>query len=419
MAFAIHTEDWSIDANDALKLALVSPRTGHIISEFGPTFTYPLYGDTENIFGYKQLQMRLMFAADDMEPCVATTYVERVSNVGEVEAEDIIKPLSEVLPESFSQDPAFYFNSLRTRNKSFIPPGVLHTSFHHAGRSYELWRSSVVDAQCSELLGNMQLLVLLYIEGGSVIDLEDEEWSNRRWEVFFLYEKHPDHLYCFIGYCTLYRYYIFNKQLANQSRIRLSQFLILPPFQRKGLGSRFYDYIIQHYLNAPEVREITIEDPSQEFGDLRDRRDLLRLEKETDFHTMKVSTFMSKKKPLSELRERMKMPIRQFHRCTEMKLLWNLNMKDRKERKAFRLILKSRIYKQHSDVLAQLDRLDRIQKLNETYHQVENDYKRLLQAMKHNRVEDADDDGRKPKRMTQQCEEKTQSLKRARVVTNK
>ncbi|KAF8537990.1 acyl-CoA N-acyltransferase, partial [Trichophaea hybrida] len=373
-------DDWSTDANDALTLALVSPRTGHVLTEFGPTFTYPLYGETENIFGYKKLQIRLMFAADDMEPCVATTYTERVSNIGEVEAEDVIKPLSEVLPESFSQDPISYFNSLRIRNKSFIPPGVLETSFHHAGRSYELWRSSIVDAQCRELLGNMQLLVLLYIEGGNVIELDDEEWSNMRWEVFFLYENHPDHLYYFIGYCTLYRYYIFNKQFANQSRIRISQFLILPPFQRKGLGSRFYDSIIQHYLNMPEVREITIEDPSQEFGDLRDRQDMLRLEKDTEFHTMKVSTFMLKKQLLLELRERMKMPMHQFLRCTEMKLLRNLNMKDRKEYKAFRLIVKSRVYKQHSDVLAQLDKLDRFQKLNESYHQVEDDYKRLLQA---------------------------------------
>jgi histone acetyltransferase 1 len=54
------------------------------------------------------------------------------------------------------------------------------------GKNYEIWRSSVDDVRCRELLDNVQVLVLLYIEGGSYINLEDEEWTNQRWEVFFL-----------------------------------------------------------------------------------------------------------------------------------------------------------------------------------------------------------------------------------------
>lgn len=55
-------------------------------------------------------------------------------------------------------------------------------------------------------------------------------------------------------------------------RYRISQFLILPPFQRQGHGTRFLEAI---YNNRPKnTLEICVEDPSDEFQMLRDRLDL-------------------------------------------------------------------------------------------------------------------------------------------------
>lgn len=267
----------------------------------------------------------------------------------------------------------------------------------------------MADARCRQLLANMQLLVVLFIEGATAIDLDDEEWSSRRWEVFFLYEKKQmpgeGHFYSFVGYCTLYRYYSFDRQLADRARVRLSQFLILPPYQRQGHGSRFYDAILQHYLAAAEVREITVEDPSEEFGDLRDRQDLARLERsDAEFASLELAAVVenagakatakapSKTVSLEAMQRRAKMPARQFRRCVEMKLLQRLDTKDRRAHRAFRLLVKRRIYKQHADVLAQLDRLERIDKLGETFHHVEDDYKRLLLTMRRQRVEEEADE---------------------------
>lgn len=299
----------------------------------------------------------------------------------------------------------------------------MHTTIHlddddgGGGRqlTYEVWRSSVSDARCRQLLANMQLLVVLFIEGATAIDLDDEEWSSRRWEVFFLYEKKQaqgeEQLYSFMGYCTLYRYYFFDRQSADRARVRLSQFLILPPYQRQGHGSRFYDAILQHYLAAAEVCEITVEDPSEEFGDLRDRQDMARLERsDTEFRSLELAAVvedvgvktragagtgagtsaLTKKVSLEAMQQRAKMPSRQFRRCVEMKLLQRLDAKDRRAHRAFRLLVKRRIYKQHADVLAQLDRLERIDKLDETFHHVEDDYRRLLLTMRRERVEEAD-----------------------------
>lgn len=61
-----------------------------------------------------------------------------------------------------------------------------------------------------------------------------------------------------------------------------------------------------------------------------------------------------------------------------------------KQWKMYRLVVKGRVYKQNRDVLAQLDRLDRVDKLEETYFHVEDDYTRLLDLAKHGRIEEAE-----------------------------
>ena len=120
----------------------------------------------------------------------------------------------------------------------------------------------------------MQLFVLLYIEGGSYIS-EDEE----TWEFAVLYEKRrrrssPDvFTYHFVGYSTLYPFYCFPERV----RLRVSQFLILPPYQQDGHGSALYTAIYQHVLAQPRIAELTVEDPAEAFEDLRDRNDLKML----------------------------------------------------------------------------------------------------------------------------------------------
>lgn len=68
-----------------------------------------------------------------------------------------------------------------------------------------------------------------------------------------------------------------------------------------------------------------------------------------------------------------------------------------KQWKMYRLVVKGRVYKQNRDVLAQLDRLERVDKLEETYFHVEDDYKRLLNKARNSRIEEDESsaDGRK------------------------
>ena len=66
-------------------------------------------------------------------------------------------------------------------------------------------------------------------------------------------------------------------------RLRLSQFVIVPPYQQEGHGSALYSAIYRYVLSSPDIAELTVEDPVEAFEDLRDRNDLKMLLGNADF----------------------------------------------------------------------------------------------------------------------------------------
>jgi GNAT superfamily N-acetyltransferase len=59
--------------------------------------------------------------------------------------------------------------------------------------------------------------------------------------------------YAIAGYATAYEYYAY----PDNTRPRISQMLVLPPFQRIGLGAELLDSIYRHYISQPRVVDIT------------------------------------------------------------------------------------------------------------------------------------------------------------------
>ena len=41
------------------------------------------------------------------------------------------------------------------------------------------------DPAAKELFRNMQVFVLFFIEGGTLIELDDPDWTIDRWRIFF------------------------------------------------------------------------------------------------------------------------------------------------------------------------------------------------------------------------------------------
>ncbi|KAG6868216.1 hypothetical protein C0993_006079 [Termitomyces sp. T159_Od127] len=260
-----------------------------------------------------------------------------------------------------------------------------------------------------ELHRRMQVFILFYIEAGSYIN-EDED----SWEFVILYWKRKRRgtpnmaTYHFVGYSSLYPFYFF----PEKTRMRLSQFVILPPYQRRGHGSELYKAIYQHILSQPNIAELTVEDPAEAFEDLRDRNDLQMLLSnerfmEEGFGSEAVThgggrvggvgragksrrggkdTISAKRKMgppsdkawLEKWRNDLKIAGRQFHRLVEMLLLLRLDSTDARAERAYRIQVKERLYRFNFEILAQLEKEGRLEKLEETFQSVRQDYSRIL-----------------------------------------
>lgn len=316
----------------------------------------------------------------------------------------------------------------------------MHDAFDGPDGQYEVWKGSLEDPAVKQLNSRIQILVPLFIEGGSYIgqkegiespelDLSDAD----RWTCFFLYRKDRSvgdanqSSYIFMGYSTIYRFYWFqptppasptsgwelpqgNLDLTElPCRTRLSQFVILPPFQGKGHGARLYKTIFDHYHKHEQTQEFTVEDPNEAFDDLRDICDLAFLRTLPEFNALRLNTKVSIPKsgpipPLIEgadqlraLQQKSKIASRQFSRVVEMHLMSQLpdsvrqtmdldkdmptpSTADKHQERIWQLIAKQRLYRHNRDVLSQLDHGERVEKLSDALTSVELGHARLLAA---------------------------------------
>ncbi|KAM0249030.1 hypothetical protein ACHAQJ_009198 [Trichoderma viride] len=445
--------EWHQDANEALNISLVSPSKSALktVATFHPKFTYSIFGDEEKIFGYKDLKIQLRYRANDMRPHLRLAYSKKFKPVGEHVPTDVVEILEEGghLPKVAFAKGSDFDNSSQQLGDNWSPPGELHDAFEGPDGQYEIWKGSLVDPAVKQLNSRIQILVRLLIDGGTYIGQDPESDSSAldlsdadRWTFFFLYRKQKSvddpekSSYTFVGYATVYRFFYFqppptpptspaenwelptgHMDLAKlPCRSRLSQFIILPPFQGKGSGAHLYNTVFKYYHSHPETHEFTVENPNEAFDDLRDSCDLGFLRTMPEFNELHLDTKVTVPKSgplppliagaenLEKIRLQAKIAPRQFSRVLEMHLMSQLppsvrptmslddvvpspTAADKHKEKLWQLIVKQRLYRHNKEVLSQIDVAQRIEKLSDTLGSVELEYARLLaahdRAMKH------------------------------------
>lgn len=245
--------------------------------------------------------------------------------------------------------------------------------------------------------------------------------------------------YSLVGYATTYRWWHYQiDQLQKAvsrtdpfpfpeispaklpSRLRIAQFLILPPHQGSGHGTHLYTTIHTACAADPTIVELTVEDPNEAFDALRDTADYHILHPEFEKQKVDINpdpngAYSKKNRPrrvptsaiiptktLNDMRLTFKIAPTQFAHILEMYLLGQIPVKNRhagganmarllikksnaddpSERKYYwwRMLVKQRLFKRSRDMLVQLDMSDRIEKLEETVSNVEEGYEVLLSA---------------------------------------
>ncbi|PIA17203.1 acyl-CoA N-acyltransferase [Coemansia reversa NRRL 1564] len=368
---------------------------GADVVQFHPAFTYPIYGEHERVFGYKGLKINLNYAAGSLATYFEVEYAKRIdqmesSSVISLKPDNVDEPMRAVLAtEAVCQTREEFAQCVAHDTREFRPIGRKVHEYkeqskgqeqqqYGEGISYEIYESEFENAEFGKYHERLQTMVLFFIEGAQFIDSSDE-----RWRVFTLFERlnlNGVVSYSLVGFCTMYRFY----HWPDQWRARISQFLILPPFQGHGHGSALYRHIYSAILADAEYADLTVEDPSEAFDDMRDRNDMRYLLDHGAFD--RISSAPVDCKTVLELQHRFKLSKRQMIRCLEMALLQKIGssgaaLAQSEDFRHFSLFVKRRIYAQNTDLLQDLEDDEKKKKVAESFAAVVDDYRRVLSLL--------------------------------------
>ncbi|KAI0138543.1 putative histone acetyltransferase type b catalytic subunit [Hypoxylon sp. NC0597] len=378
--------------------------------------------------------------------------------IGDVEATPIESIFQEFLPAVAFQTRNQYCEAVHDLPDMWTPPGTLVKTVEKNGEVYEVWHGTLNMPEIHQLMKRIQILVLFYIEGGSYVTEPNQSLPDNflaRWSVYLVYKKERNsevatkNKYIFQGFATTYKFWMFEPTTLLTSsdikkagdswelpeagsnegathRLRISQFVILPPFQGKGIGSLLYNTIYEAAINSPTTTELTVEDPNEDFDLLRDLCDLKYLrENVPEFADLWINTNVSVPTKggmlhhdthisfrngastnetivdlakLENIRVQNKIALRQFWRLVEMHLMSKLpdsvrpvsdiggkkpkaTQEDKHAYMLWRLLLKQRLYRRNVSILGEFEITERIIKLNETVNNVEWEYARTLERL--------------------------------------
>ena len=361
---------------------------------FNPEFTHQFFGENENVFGYRGLKVKLFYAASSLTRYISVDYAEKVNpKISQgVEADDILGIITEKLEGDYLSN-LDKFSKIVQSDHSFMPLGEKLHSFESVGkdgskRTFEIYNASSETPGFTEYNARIRTFLLWFIDGASYIDDEDD-----RWDFFVLYEKVPNILtgngsiFYFVGFTSVYRYYAYPGKI----RPRISQVLILPPVQRRGLGAELLKTIYNYYMRDANVLDITVEDPSDNFVRLRDYVDCVNCRKLEPFSKENLSKPWSDK--IAEfVREKLRLNKKQARRVFEILKLASIDRSDVEKYRNYRLEVKQRLNAPFAKLNRSMDKsFDqtsalntkevRIEELTNMYRETEEEYLEVIEKL--------------------------------------
>lgn len=357
---AFQSEAWTVSLNDAISIYITGDDSAQ---SFKPLFTYPIFGEAEVLYGYKDLEIFLCFDAKTFLPFLNVRFSAALPDVQVDPKEKMLA----VLPKcTVFKDELKWREAIDNERKDYQIPGDLYTQYGDFS-VYKLHRGA-------NLLERLQVLVLLFIEAGSYIDASDPLW-----DIYVLYKNDE-----IVGFCTAYNYWRYPGHEAfnagkKTTRKKISQFVILPNHQGKHYGGDFYLHLYKEWLKDDNVFEIVVEDPNESFDDLRDRVDLSRILEEKLLEEIDILNIPSW---FDDFKAAQKFEKRQLQRLVEMVLIVQLQRNVGTETwSTVRRFIKRRLYEKNHEALAELDNALLKDKLQTAYEVLEKDYERILAAV--------------------------------------
>lgn len=336
-------ESFRCCANDAIHFKLVRQKSDleDESTTFKPEMTHQLFGEQESIFGYKELVVEMFYSAARLTTYLNMQYFDRISphKFDGIEPDNVIETLAKEIPPGYCTNKDEFIKML-PKDATFKPYGeMLHSYKVTEGnevRKFEIYETDIEAPGFRQYHERLQTFILFFIDGASYIDVDDD-----RWKFYLLFENYKDNgnpMYAIAGYMTVYNYYAYPERI----RPRVSQVLILPPFQKQGHGAQLLQTFYNTCYSRSEVRDITVEDPSENFQRVRDFVDARNCLGLSCFQPEKLHNGFSDEM-VQEAREKLKLSKRQTRRVYEILRLKATNVNDKEQYKNYRLEIKKRL----------------------------------------------------------------------------
>ncbi|MBN3284877.1 HAT1 acetyltransferase, partial [Polyodon spathula] len=397
--------EYKCDTNEAICLKLVRfpEDLDDDSTTFHPEYSHQLFGD-DKIQGLLCLslwnlgQVNCIEFTGRLRERLVLMYRVLLSLLNGTHPDDVESKIREIIPArscSNTED----FVSLLEKEAKFKPFGtLLHTySVHNEETSeditYQIYKAEMSCPGFQEYHERLQTFLMWFIETASFIDVDDERWDY--FLVFEKYNKDGETLFATVGYMTVYNYYVY----PDKTRPRVSQMLILPPFQGEGHGAQLLEAIHRYYLTDPKVLDITAEDPSESYIKLRDFVHAKLCQSLPSFSPDQLIQGFSQKM-VKEVQEKLKINKKHARRVYEILRLHNTDMSDLDHAKAYRLEIKRRLvgpYKKNQRELAkmrkclrpeelgnqmsQIDLQTQHEELEKSYQDLIEEYRRVLERL--------------------------------------
>ncbi|KAJ8921508.1 hypothetical protein NQ315_003126 [Exocentrus adspersus] len=129
--------------------------------------------------------------------------------------------------------------------------------------------------------------------------------------------------------------------INDKIRARISQFFILPPLQRRGIGSQLYHTVINDIRTNPDVIDIPVEEPTPQFLVIRDYDDCTTVYKDLVNDGVQVSA--GNKKKIFEYMKKHKFCKKQSQRILDILEGYKAMKSSTNDYRKFLASLKSRI----------------------------------------------------------------------------
>ncbi|XP_057549515.1 histone acetyltransferase type B catalytic subunit [Amaranthus tricolor] len=274
--------DSGVEANECIQIFLVASKdeaeagAGHQIN---PIDLNHFFGEDGKIYGYQSLKIIVWVSSLSFHAYADITY-ESSSDRGKG-ITDLKPALQNMFAENLVEKKDDYLQTFLTEKdyiRSAVSKGVVvqkmstgNCELHVDMTDVQVVRFVMGDMSAGYLYSRIVPLVLLLVDGSNPIDVTDSNW-----EMFVIVQNITDpqgeHISRLLGFTAAYRFFHY----PDSSRLRLSQILILPPYQHKGYGRHLLE-LLNHVAMSEDVYDLTVEEPVDSLQRVRYYIDVPRL----------------------------------------------------------------------------------------------------------------------------------------------